>query len=89
MFTVQIDIQYKLAVRDGFVEIPDKPDFRSKLTPDDVLSLISGSVRKRQAHTPRQINDQEWIELPAFDKFDGASQDFYQIIRDAALAATA
>lgn len=45
MFTVQgtITTQNKLAVRDGFVEIPDAMRFRQTLTVADVLALIPGS----------------------------------------------
>lgn len=44
-FEVQIDIEKKLAVVNGFVEIPDgQRTLRTKLTPLDVLDLIPGST---------------------------------------------
>lgn len=79
---IEINIQYKLAVRNGFVEIPDDPVHSTSLTPEDVLVLIPGATRKRQVHTACRIIDQEWIELPAFDKADGSAQDYYEILRD-------
>lgn len=43
--TINIDIEKKLAVVNGFVEIPDgQRTLRTKLTPLDVLSLIPGST---------------------------------------------
>ena len=85
---VNIDIQHKLAVRDGFVEIPDDPVHPATLTVDQVLTLIPGAVRRRQAFVASQIIDQEWIELPAFDRAATPDQDFYQILRDAVDLAT-
>lgn len=39
-----INVERKLAVINGFVEIPDGQfNLRTKLTPDDVLALIPGS----------------------------------------------
>lgn len=84
--TVLINIQHKLAVRNGFVEIPDQPKYSTKLTVDDVLALIPGSVRKRQTHSAMQIIDQEWIELPDFERADGVASDYYQALREAAAA---
>lgn len=43
-FNVQINVERKLAVVNGFVEIPDgQRTLRTKLTPLDVLDLIPGS----------------------------------------------
>ncbi|MEM3097439.1 MAG: hypothetical protein QXU32_01800 [Nitrososphaerales archaeon] len=84
MAFVSINIQYKLAVRNGFVEIPDQPKYSTKLTVDDVLALIPGSVRRRQVHTANRLIDQEWVELPAFDKADGPASDYYKTLRTAA-----
>jgi len=47
-FAVNIDIERKLAVVNGFVEIPDgQRTLRTKLTPLDVLALIPGSTLVR------------------------------------------
>lgn len=44
-FSVQINVERKLAVVNGFVEIPDgQQTLRTKLTPIDVLNLIPGST---------------------------------------------
>ena len=43
-FEVRIDVERKLAVVNGFVEIPDgQRTLKTKLTPLDVLALIPGS----------------------------------------------
>lgn len=47
-FQVQVNIERKLAVVNGFVEIPDgQRTLRTKLTPLDVLDLIPGSTLVR------------------------------------------
>lgn len=79
---IEINIQYKLAVRNGFVEIPGEPHHSTSLTPEDVLVLFPTAVRKRQVHTALMITDQEWIELPAFDKAVGPAEDYYTILRN-------
>ena len=83
MFQTLINIERKLAVRNGFVEIPDGPLLRTSLTPEEVLSTIPGSKRIRIGLAPSRIVDQEWIILPAFDRFDGAPEDFFEILRNA------
>lgn len=89
MFSTQISIQNKLAVRDGFVEIPDAMRFRQALTRDEVLVLIPGSVAKRESSSKYRISDEEWIELPAYDKaVDPTPTDWYQTLRTAAAAKT-
>lgn len=47
-FSTNIDVERKLAVVNGFVEIPDgQRTLRTKLTPLDVLALIPGSTLVR------------------------------------------
>jgi hypothetical protein len=82
MAFISIDIVHKLAVRNGFVEIPDDFVHRVSIPVTLALSLIPGSVRKHQVGVAKRIIDQEWIELPAFDKADGPAQDWYQILRN-------
>jgi hypothetical protein len=77
-----INITYKLAIRNGFVEIPDDFVHRASLTPEQVLAVIPGSVRRREVLVARRIMDQEWIELPAFDTAAGPAQDYYKALRD-------
>lgn len=81
MAFINIDIVHKLAVRNGFVEIPDDFVHRVSISVVLALSLIPGSVRKYQVGAKR-ITDQEWLELPAFDKADGPASDWYQILRN-------
>ena len=87
MFSIQVSIQDKLAVRDGYVEVPDAMRFRQTLTKAAVLALIPGSVAKRESSTRYRITDEEWIELPAFDKSANPTPtDWYQVLRTAAAA---
>lgn len=51
MFSTQISIQDKLAVRDGFVEIPDAMRFRQTLTVADVLAAIPGSKLAKETYS--------------------------------------
>lgn len=79
------DIERKLAVVNGFVEIPDgQRTLKTKLTPDDVVALIPGSSIIRVGSV--KSHDQEWVQLPAFDSFEGPPSDFFQTLRDAAAA---
>lgn len=82
MAFIAIDIQQKLAVRNGFVEIPDDLVHKTSITVEEALALIPGAVRRRQVGVARLIHDQEWIELPVYDKADGPALDYYQILRD-------
>jgi len=90
MILTAIDIERKLAVVNGFVEIPDgQRTLRTKLTPEDVLALIPGTRRVRIGLAPARIHDQEWIVFPTYDRFADAQPpaDWFQILRDAAEAA--
>jgi len=85
MFSTPINIQNKLAVRDGYVEIPDAMRYRQAVTVAQALAAIPGSVVKRESSTQYKLSDQKWIELPAYGR--SASQtDWYQTLR--ALAAS-
>lgn len=82
---IEVNVEHKLAVINGFVEIPDgQQKYRTTLTPDDVLTLISGSRLETTGSMPR---DQKWIVLPSFDRFDGPAEDYYTMLREAAEAA--
>ncbi len=86
MILTAIDIERKLAVINGFVEVPDlQRTARTKLTPEAVLLLIPGSTRTRVG-LPSRIVDQEWIVLPTFDRFADAQppEDWFAILRAAA-----
>lgn len=87
MFSTPINIQNKLAVRDGYVEIPDAMRYRQAVTVAQALAAIPGSVRRRETSSKYIISDQEWIELPAYDR--SASQtDWYQTLRTLAASNT-
>jgi len=84
-----INIQRKLAVINGFVEIPDgQRTLRTRLTVDDVLALIPGATASRIGLAPSQIHDQQWIFLPEYDRQADTQPpaDWFQILRDAASA---
>lgn len=96
MFSTPIGITYKLAVRDGYVEVPDGllyryalPVNKNHISLADVFDLIPGSRVKYETNNPSKISDQLWVELPAFDKSQRTSPtDWYQTLRTAGLAAT-
>ena len=89
-FSTTINIELKLAVINGFVEIPDgQRTLRTKLTPADVLDLIPGSSTTRLWDGNSRIVHQEWIVLPQYDRSSTTRppEDWYQILRDAAESA--
>lgn len=97
MFSTPISITYKLAVRDGYVEVPDGIIYRYAVPVDSahmvpftkVLTLIPGSTVTRESKNPSRISDQLWVELPAFDRSQNPSPtDWYQTLRNAGAAAT-
>lgn len=97
MFSTSISITYKLAVRDGYVEVPDGLLYRYGVPVDSahmvpfsqVLTLIPGSKVTRESKNPSRISDELWVELPAFDRSQNPSPtDWYRTLRTAGLAAT-
>lgn len=95
MFSTTITITHKLAVRDGYVEVPGSEVYAYAVPVDrahmvalsDVLTLIPGSKVRREAHAPSRIHDQLWVELPAYDR-SGSQTDWYATLRAAALTST-
>jgi hypothetical protein len=97
-----INIRQQLPVINGFVSIPDGQGFkRTSLTPQDVITLIPGSSIMRMGRgvggfiaDPMSVDitgvsrqsDQMWVVLPEYQKSDGAPEDWYEILRDAASA---
>jgi len=79
-----INIERKLAVINGFVEIPDARLGRTSLTPAQVLNTISGSSRTRVG--VYKIIDQEWAKLPEYERTDSPQppSDYFGDLRDAA-----
>lgn len=97
MFSTPISITYKLAVRDGYVEVPDGLLYRYAVPVDSahmvalsqVLTLIPGSKVTRESKNPSRISDQLWVELPAFDRSaNPMTTDWYQTLRTAGRSAT-
>jgi hypothetical protein len=97
MFSTPIGITYKLAVRDGYVEVPDGLLYRYAVPVDSahmvplsqVLTLIPGSKVTRESKNPSRISDELWIELPSFDRSQNPSPtDWYQVLRAAGKTAT-
>lgn len=83
----EINIERKLAVINGFVEIPDgQRTLRTKLTPEDVVALIPGSRIIRLGKAPSRIVDQEWVVLPAYERSSSPQppDDYFAILRAAA-----
>jgi hypothetical protein len=100
MADINIDLQ--IPVINGFAAIPDGQILqRTKLTPDEVLSLIPGSTlfrmgRGRGSNPSGSYNvqvytetsrqqDQLWIQLPPYDPAVGPP-DYYATLRAAAAA---
>lgn len=73
-FSVQVNIERKLAVINGFVEIPDgHRTLRTTLTPLDVLHLIPGSTLIRTSpYSP--IEEIEVLDITAVSISGSARQ---------------
>ena len=70
---IQINIERKLAVVNGFVEIPDGArTLRTKLTPLDVLDLIPGSTLIRLS--PYSAMEEITVLDPTAVSISGASR---------------
>lgn len=81
-----IDIERKLPIINGYVQIPDgQIDLRNLLTADEAIAAIPGSSVIRVSGDQR--SDRVWLVLPAFDREDGLQgDDFFQTLRDAAVS---
>ena len=80
----QINIERKLPIINGFVQLPDgEIDLRNLLTSDEAIAAIPGSSEIQVSGDQR--SDRKWRVLPAYDREDGAPSDFFQTLRDAAL----
>jgi hypothetical protein len=72
-FNVQINVERKLAVVNGFVEVPDgQRTLRTKLTPLDVLDLIPGSTLIRLS--PHSSVDEITVLDPTAVSINGAAR---------------
>lgn len=77
----EINIERKLPVINGFVQVPDKQITGSRsITLASAQSLIAGSDDVRVGNS--RIIDQEWLVLPAFERLDD-TVDHYGTLKDA------
>lgn len=77
----EINIERKLPVINGFVQVPDKQiTDRNSITLDEAEALISGSSRRRVG--VHRVIDQEWFVLPAFER-QADTEDHYGTLKDA------
>lgn len=77
----EINIERKLPVINGFVQVPDKQiTGRIEISIDEALALIPGSRRIRVGNS--RIVDQEWFVLPAFER-QSDTVDHYGTLQDA------
>ena len=82
----QINIERRLPIINGFVQIPDgQIDLRNLLTADEAEDAIPGSTTIQVSGD--QPSDRQWLVLPAFDREVGLEgDDFFQTLRDAAVS---
>lgn len=70
----------KLPIINGFVIVPDNPiDKRIRLA--DALAALSGSSVSRNPLVTD--SEQDWFNLPEFERENRFPSDFYQTLRDA------
>ena len=76
----RINISRRLAIINGFVEIPngDEGD-KNKVTVDEALSLIPGSTTIRES-----ISGRKYFVLPAYESMDGPAEDYFGELEDEA-----
>jgi hypothetical protein len=84
-----ITIRRRLAVINGFVEVPDgQLRFRTSLRPADVLAIIPAATYvRRSPWNPRQgvlQLDQQFIVLPDEGSTAGPAMDYFELLRQAA-----
>lgn len=83
---VQIDIERRIPIINGFVQPPDSQILLSnKLTSTAAEAVIAGSSTTQIGGSIR--TDRDWFILPAFDREDAAPSDFFQTLRDEAESA--
>ena len=84
MALTEIDIERRLPVINGFVQVPDKQiTGRTSVTLAEANALIPGSDSLRVGES--RIVDQLWLKLPAFDRFADTQppSDFFGILKGA------
>lgn len=73
MFSIQntITTQNRLAIRDGFVEIPDAMRFRQKLTVEDALAVVPGATIAKLTFAHLNEDDSNVVLVSDFYPFLG------------------
>jgi len=78
----QINAERKLAIINGFVEIPNGSErHKNKITEAEALNLISGS-----SIIVEQFSDRRWFVLPDYEVREGPAEDYFAVLREAAEA---
>jgi hypothetical protein len=79
---IEIDAERKLAIINGFVEIPNGLErHKNKITEAEALNLISGSSVVIESYS-----DRRWFVLPEYEVKEGPTEDYFAILREAAEA---
>lgn len=79
---IMITIVRKLAVINGFVEIPNsRIQGKTAVTVQEVLSAISDSKRlKLTDNGGRPRHNMKFVEFPAFDHMEGYPSDWFNTL---------
>ena len=81
---IDIKIERKLPIINGFVQVPDlQRTRRNSLVTDDAKVLIDGSSTVRIGSS--KLVHREWYVLPEFDRLEGPPSDFFQTLRNAVI----
>lgn len=79
---IEIDASRRLAIINGFVEIPNGLErHKNKITEDEALNLISGSSVIVESYS-----DRRWFVLPEYEVKEGPSEDYFSILKESAEA---
>jgi hypothetical protein len=77
-----ITITRKLAVINGFVEIPNsRIQSKTAVTTEEVLAAIPNSKRTQLTNNGlRPRHNMKFIELPVFDRTEGYPEDWFKTL---------
>jgi len=77
-----ITITRKLAVINGFVEIPNaRIQAKTAVTVPEALAAVSGTKRVRLTESGgRPRHNMKFVEFPAFDHMDGYPDDWFDTL---------
>lgn len=84
---MNINITLKLPIINGFVSIPDHNNKLPPVTPDEVIAEIpTAYVESLPFNENKTVWGYKSLVLPSYTPDDGPASDFYQTIRNIALA---